>query len=67
MTSFIQLVLQGKALPTEIDDYVDRWHKEPSNVFLHEYLGMSREQYDQWLIAPEILPLIIISKLHIFN
>jgi hypothetical protein len=41
----------------EIDDLVSEWHDaEPgsaaASVDLHEYLGMTREEYAQWAVRP---------------
>lgn len=39
-----------------IDDWVDRWHNDKSTQLpLHEYLGMSWEQYGRWLEKPSSL------------
>jgi hypothetical protein len=37
----------------ELDDLVDRWHNgEGEGLELHEYLGMTWEEYEQWLTSP---------------
>ncbi len=34
----------------EIDDLVERWHSDMEDTrLLHEYLGMSREEYAEWM------------------
>ena len=33
----------------EIDDLVDQWHAGDGKVPLHEFLGMTWEQYGEWL------------------
>jgi len=44
-----------------INDLVEEWHrlyadKPPEQVLpLHEYLGMSRDQYHQWVLDPDSL------------
>jgi hypothetical protein len=48
--------LVGEAGPEEIDDYVDIWHSSPDGLELHEFLGMSKEEYALWLRNPEVLP-----------
>jgi hypothetical protein len=49
----------------EIDDYVDHWHANPDGQALHDYLGMTRDEYALWLGSPDSLALIIASrKLH---
>ena len=52
MSSFVELCLQGECLPEEIDDYVDTWHEHESNVPLHKFLGMTREEYSLWVTEP---------------
>ncbi|HBK06782.1 MAG TPA: hypothetical protein DDZ81_13075 [Acetobacteraceae bacterium] len=46
----------------EIDDFIDRWHEQPVGLALHDYLGMSREEFGLWLDQPDMLPLIIASR-----
>lgn len=53
---FIEMVKSGKCSIDEIDDYIDKWHDEyQGNLKLHEYLGMTDEEYNQWLINPNSL------------
>lgn len=32
----------------DIHDYIEKWHKSKSNIDLHEYLGLTLEEYDLW-------------------
>jgi hypothetical protein len=32
----------------QLDDLVDKWHDSDTKMSLHEYLGMSREEYAIW-------------------
>ena len=44
--TFLDLYLQNKVRLEDIDDYVDIWHTDISiGKSLHEYLGMSWEEY----------------------
>ena len=36
----------------EIDDLVDQWHDGDYKVTLSEFLGMTNEEYSQWLFEP---------------
>jgi hypothetical protein len=54
--TFIERYLTGEARPEEIDDYVDTWHNSPDGLELHEFLGMSKEEYALWLRNPDALP-----------
>jgi hypothetical protein len=63
--SFLSLALTGEALANQIDDYIDQWHDDPRGLPLHDYLGMTGEEYGLWLDSPDFLPLIIAGrKLH---
>jgi hypothetical protein len=53
--TFIERYLGGEAGFEEIDDYVDAWHRTPQGVELHEFLGMSKEEYALWLRNPDAL------------
>ena len=40
-------------LQDEIDDFVEKWHEdENATQELHEYLGMSWEEYSVWAAKP---------------
>jgi len=58
-TNFIALCLQGKTLPTEIDDYIDSWHENDSSKPLHDFLGMTWKEYSLWVSNPDFLSHII--------
>lgn len=46
---FIDDVLSGKATYDDLEDYVDKWHEcGGAGVELHEYLGLTLEQYFKW-------------------
>ncbi len=54
--TFVQAVKEGIATIDEIYDWVDRWHESPADDGpLHEYLGLSREQYGLWVQTPSTL------------
>ena len=53
---FIDLCVRGKAMPAEIDDFVELWHQGKSDVQLHEFLGMTQEEYSAWVRSPSLLP-----------
>lgn len=61
--SFIDLCLSGDVLEDEIDSFVDRWHEDDETTLeLHEYLGMSWEEYSVWATRPSILPFILSAR-----
>lgn len=58
---FIQLCIEDKARPEQINDWIDKWH-EPLVAIplsLHTYLGMTWEEYGQWVQDPSTLSAII--------
>ncbi len=40
-------------VPKDIDDKIDEWHKGDSNLPLHEFLGMTEEEYAKWVESKE--------------
>lgn len=63
MSNFIEMCINGEALEDEIDDFVEKWHEgECSDLDLHEYLGMSWEDYSIWATNPSVLRFIIAAK-----
>lgn len=53
----------------EIDDYVERWHDDLTipDVSLHEYLGMSWNEYSEWIKDPSTLLDIIKPHICLFQ
>ncbi len=65
MTStFMEDCLSQEVQPEDIDDYVDRWHSSDTanQQQLHEYLGLSWEEYKRWCADPQELSSIIEKK-----
>jgi hypothetical protein len=58
---FISLCIAGKALPQQIDNFVEQWHKGAlgRDKELAESLGMSAQEYGQWVRDPAALDGII--------
>ncbi len=59
MSSFITDCINGDALMSEIDDYVDKWHISSGDMPLHEYLGMSKKEYMLFVDDESYLGIII--------
>ncbi len=60
--SFVKDYLNGKASPSDIDVYVERWHEgTASDLDLPEYLGLSKEEYSEWATHPSKLEEILES------
>ncbi|EPH6499614.1 hypothetical protein ACS3FE_002303 [Vibrio cholerae] len=61
--SFVNLCLNGDVLEDEIDDFIDSWHDdEETTLELHEYLGMTWEEYSVWSTNPSVLPFILSAR-----
>jgi len=64
--SFFDLYSKGEATADDIDDFVGRWHENQEPwalaMSLHEYLGLSREEYEIWLYDPLSLPCILEAR-----
>jgi hypothetical protein len=56
---YIDDVLEGRALLCDITDYVEKWHQARDESELHEYLGLSWDEYRLWVERPESLRLIV--------
>jgi len=52
----------GYVLSDEIDDFIDRWHQETSPSELHEFLGMTWEEYSLWVAHPDNINIIIAAR-----
>ena len=59
MSNFIEKCLAHKARPGDIDDYIERWHQNPGEQSLHEFLGMTRNEYALWIANAAILPTLL--------
>jgi len=61
--NFIQKCLDGDEDLAAIDDYVAEWHeKEDDGVELHDYLGMTWDEYSLWAEKPNALPYILRAR-----
>lgn len=62
-TDFITACVKGRAHLRKIDDYIDAWHEGKAGIDqeLHEFLGMTGEEYALWVERPEVLPFIVIA------
>lgn len=60
--SFIDAVLAGDAMPSDIDDYIDVWHGSTEEVPLWTFLGLTEHEYALWVEQPDVLNFLIRSK-----
>jgi hypothetical protein len=60
--TFIDLVLAGEATLDDINDWVSLWHREPRGRELHEFLGMSWDEYALWVEMPAALDFLVAAR-----
>jgi len=61
--NFVEKCLAGESLADEIDDYISEWHEGAGeDQELHEYLGLTWEEYSLWGTRPSILSSILSSR-----
>ena len=65
--NFIEKVLEGDLLHTEIDDFVEQWHRAETDESLAEFLGFTDEEYALWVEQPEALRSILFCRKHEVN
>lgn len=51
---FYELYKNNKVTLDDIDDYIDSWHDGDSKLTLHEYLGLTWEQYKKYVEVNEL-------------
>jgi hypothetical protein len=61
-TSFMDLCLQGKAMPDQIDEFVAKWHRQNGDQDIIPYLGMTPEEYDLFVRHPDALASIVEAR-----
>ena len=66
--TFMDLYGDGYVMEDEIDDFVDRWHEDSPVVAgrlvsLHEFLGMTHEEYEAWVHDASVLPHIVRARM----
>lgn len=49
--------LGKNSTPVDIHDFIGEWHDSESELSLHEYLGMTWEEYKAWAERDELPPL----------
>lgn len=51
---------RGEARLEDVDDWVDTWHDGPEGfVPLHQFFGLTSEEYSQWALNPSALEEIL--------
>jgi hypothetical protein len=63
-TTFVDDALTGVSGITDIDSYVDSWHDSDTDLELHEFLGMTWDEYRLWVEKPNALRYILSARQH---
>lgn len=54
--TFVEMLKSGECATNDIDTYIGKWHNEYNGKKkLYEYLGMTKQQYDRWMVEPGAL------------
>ena len=64
MSSFVEECLTGDATVDEIDNWVAAWHKGDDDRDIHEFLGLTPDEYALWVEQPASLSYILFSRHH---
>ena len=59
MSNFIEMCMTGETHPDDIDNFVDEWHESDCNLPIHDFLGMTRDEYFSWVKDPDVLQHIV--------
>ncbi|MEU6228328.1 hypothetical protein [Streptomyces sp. NPDC047042] len=62
--TFVDDALTGVSGITDIDSYVDSWHESDSDLELHDYLGLTWDEYRLWVEKPNTLRFILSARRH---
>lgn len=62
--TYMELVLEGRAPWTDIEAHVEQWHAGSPTATIHEFLGMTWDEYALWVEQPRALRLIIAARKH---
>ena len=63
-TTYVERALHGQATLDDIDDYIDTWHRGDDPRELHEFLGMTWDEYRLWVERPVALRHILFARRH---
>jgi hypothetical protein len=62
--TFFDLYGRGTVAADRIDDFVSEWHAsdDAGQRSFAEFLGLTDEEYDVWLMDPDTLPQILLAR-----
>lgn len=61
-SNFVDDVLSGAALLSDIDNYIDDWHDGDSEQEIYDYLGLNIQEYGLFVENPAFLNIIIYAR-----
>ena len=62
MRTYVDYRLESRLNTDPIDLWVQMWHEGDGEGSLHEFLGMSREEYVSWVRDPGYLDKVFASR-----
>lgn len=54
LMSFMEMLKRRVVTWEDIDDFIEEWHSGSYDCSLHEFLGMTEQQYALWLQSPQL-------------
>ena len=60
---YMDLALDGYVMPDEIDDFVETWHESDSELDVHDFLGLTFQEYSLWVAHPDNINIVIAARL----
>ena len=52
--TFIEDAVKGKAIAKDIEKYIDMWHELPENIDFYEFMGLTEDEYGDYLTTPGV-------------
>jgi len=59
MSDFITNCINGDAMMDEVNDFIDQWHAGEYDLSLHEFLGMTKKEYELFVVDENYLGWIV--------
>lgn len=60
--TFVAACLVGRAVPEDVDDYIDTWHEEQPTCLLREYLGLSETEYAAFVHDATVIRRVVLAR-----
>lgn len=59
--TFLSEVVAGRAVRSDMDDWIAAWHEGRTGVELHEFLGLTQDQYSRVVQQPSTIDEVLTS------